>query len=579
MRNTIVSKIHQTIKATIHSIALFHKLHFVLIGLGATVWFLIRVIPKPSRASYPCQQAAFPIASAFVLWLVGLFALKPVALQIKRRFTQHAWFGSALIILLVGGYCVWTLTYFSTTSFAQTKAQIATKYDFTPAKSNEPKGVAKGIFPGRVVWAHNPKATKWKGNWKSKTDQYWMDQNTDQTAVEGMLRANITQLTGFKNETKAWDAIFQYHNANAKGVNNRGYKRGEIVAIKINLNNSEGAVKNDNYSDESPQLVLAVVKQLVDNAGVAPKDILIYDVRRIMPQYLLLKIWNEYKEVRFVQGQTPQTMNAKKPNEIQPVNPGYGDYHGLEVAQWVNGVEYSNGKYDKARLIAKQVYDATYIINLALLKAHSYPYNDMESGDEGQTGISMCGKNHFGSIMGTSELHGEINTNQNGKDNSYSPMVDLAASPNLGAKTILYVLDALYCGRKWRTYPVHFPNPPFNNQVEPYENSQWPASVLASLDGVALDCVGLDIYHSQTYNNVNKEGHSRLLLRENADNYLKEMAMADKAPSGTKYMQGGKPVQSLGVYEHWDNDLTRRYSRNLSPKKGTGIELIYKLMN
>ena len=24
-------------------------------------WFLVRVIPKPIRATYPCQQAAFPL--------------------------------------------------------------------------------------------------------------------------------------------------------------------------------------------------------------------------------------------------------------------------------------------------------------------------------------------------------------------------------------------------------------------------------------------------------------------------------------------------------------------------------------
>ena len=41
------------------------------VGLAAFVWFLIRVVPKPSRASYPCQRAAFPIASAFVLWIAG----------------------------------------------------------------------------------------------------------------------------------------------------------------------------------------------------------------------------------------------------------------------------------------------------------------------------------------------------------------------------------------------------------------------------------------------------------------------------------------------------------------------------
>ncbi len=45
-------------------------------GVLALAWFLIRVVPKPSRASYPCQRAAFPVASGFVIWLCGAFALK-----------------------------------------------------------------------------------------------------------------------------------------------------------------------------------------------------------------------------------------------------------------------------------------------------------------------------------------------------------------------------------------------------------------------------------------------------------------------------------------------------------------------
>jgi hypothetical protein len=27
-------------------------------GLASLIWFLVRVVPKPSRASYPCQRAA-----------------------------------------------------------------------------------------------------------------------------------------------------------------------------------------------------------------------------------------------------------------------------------------------------------------------------------------------------------------------------------------------------------------------------------------------------------------------------------------------------------------------------------------
>ena len=41
-------------------------------GLFSLVWFLLRVIPKPSRAMYPCQRLAMPLASGFVAWLIGL---------------------------------------------------------------------------------------------------------------------------------------------------------------------------------------------------------------------------------------------------------------------------------------------------------------------------------------------------------------------------------------------------------------------------------------------------------------------------------------------------------------------------
>ena len=169
-------------------------------------------------------------------------------------------------------------------------------------------------------------------------------------------------------------------------------------------------------------------------------------------------------------------------------------------------------------------------MNLAILKAHSYPYNEMDHGDSGQTGISMCGKNHFGSIKGPYELHSIINPDLEATPHFYSPLVDLATSPNLGAKTILYVLDGLYCGRKWQSYPQHFPNPPFNNRVEPYDNPDWPASLLASLDGVALDSVGLDLIFAQTKNNTDTNGHPRIFIRANADDYLFEMAQAEHPP-------------------------------------------------
>ncbi|TFG46189.1 MAG: hypothetical protein E4H40_07555, partial [Candidatus Brocadiia bacterium] len=62
---------------------------FPLAGLVSLIWFLIRVIPKPSRALYPCQRVAFPLASGFVALLLGFgasaLAFKKAKLNFARR--------------------------------------------------------------------------------------------------------------------------------------------------------------------------------------------------------------------------------------------------------------------------------------------------------------------------------------------------------------------------------------------------------------------------------------------------------------------------------------------------------------
>jgi len=54
----------------------------------ATAWFIVRVVPKPSRASYPCQRAAFPIASAFVLWLIVTIGSVRFLRKSREAFTS-----------------------------------------------------------------------------------------------------------------------------------------------------------------------------------------------------------------------------------------------------------------------------------------------------------------------------------------------------------------------------------------------------------------------------------------------------------------------------------------------------------
>jgi hypothetical protein len=539
------------------------RISTAILGVCALAWFLLRVIPKPSRASYPCQRAAFPVASTFVIWMCASMAGLVSLSGLRRLVHRYRWAAAGLCALTVVGSGLWLAH-----SRAVAAAVITTRYDFQPKERNVPLGVARGIYPGRVVWARDPQAAHWSGDLQSKTDQWWMEKSNDQGRVDAMLSNTLRELTGAATDDEAWKAIFTYYNNHARGMKKTGYRAGEIVAVKINLNNSTTADGPGNMTDVSPQAALAMVRQLVNHAHVPPANIVIYDARRFIYPGMLNKIWGEYKDVRFVQREQPQPP--------QPKNPAFGDYRGLEGANWVEGVSYSANSYKDAKFIPKQILDSTYIVNLALLKAHSYPYSGAtEGGDDGQTAISMTGKNHFGSIKGTPELHAAINTDKEGKPHAYSPIVDLSASPNLGAKTILYVLDGLYCGRRWQTFPLHFPNAPFNNRVEPYANPEWPSSILASLDGVALDSVGLDILLSQTVNNLDANKQPRIAIRENADDYLQEEALADHPPSGTAYIQNGKPVASLGVTEHWDNDQSRRYTRNKNPKTGKGIELVY----
>jgi hypothetical protein len=60
---------------------------------------------------------------------------------------------------------------------------------------------------------------------------------------------------------------------------------------------------------------------------------------------------------------------------------------------------------------------------------------------------------------------------------------------------------------------------------------------------------------------------------KNADNYLREAALANDPPSKTFYDPDGDGIRcrSLGVFEHWNNATDKKYSRNLG--KMNGIEL------
>ncbi|MGA3288006.1 MAG: hypothetical protein ABSD46_11345 [Bacteroidota bacterium] len=72
---------------------ILYNLLFPLIGFGALIWFLIRVIPKPSRATYPCMRAAYPVTFTFFAYLAGIGLSSLAFIRAKK------WYGKKNYII------------------------------------------------------------------------------------------------------------------------------------------------------------------------------------------------------------------------------------------------------------------------------------------------------------------------------------------------------------------------------------------------------------------------------------------------------------------------------------------------
>ena len=396
---------------------------------------------------------------------------------------------------------------------------------------HEPYGIGVGAMPGRVVWAHDPDSVEWDG-----TGYWWETDHFDEIRILSMVNDSIASLGGEGSAKEGWAALFTAHNA-SHGKSG-GYAAGQKIAIKANINGS--AVYDDDTSGETkmsytnPVLLKALLTSMVEEAGVAPEDITVYDVSRLFPDYMVeMCTEGKLKGVRFVNRDT-----------------GVAD----ESAPIVWSHEFSGA----VNYLPTCVTEATYVINLANLKGHSY-------------GITLCGKNHFGSFINGNtmrppegaNLHQWLTRNEMG---IYSPLVDLMANADLGGKTVLYMLDALICA------PSEGASITGNNsrwQQAPF-NGDYTSSIFVSQDPVAIDSVGADFLMNEP---TVTENNGALRGDPTVENYLHEAGLVGNAPSGTIYTDSqGHTVTNLGVHEHWNNSVDKLYSRNLG--KDEGIELV-----
>ena len=396
--------------------------------------------------------------------------------------------------------------------------------------AHEPYGTGIGVMPGRVVWSHNPQSVDWDGN-----GYWWNTENFNEEIILAMVNTSVATLVGRTDAKSGWSALFSA-NKQSRGKSG-GYAQGEKIAIKANINGS--AVNGDDTSGETkmsytnPVLLKTLLLSLVSEADVSPSDITVYDVSRLFPDYMT-KMCSE----GVLQGVNFVNRNNGVPDTNAAIDWSY-EFNGL--------VNY----------LPTCVTEAEYVINLANLKGHSY-------------GITLCGKNHFGSFINGNAMRPPEGANLHqfltrSEMNIYSPLVDLMANANLGGKTVLYMLDAIICATsegasitgsnsKWQM-------PPFNND--------YTSSIFISQDPVAIDSVGADFLTNEpTVVNNNSAAKDPTV-----ENYLHEAGLVSNAPSGTVYTDSqGNTVTNLGVHEHWNNASDKKYSRNLG--KGEGIELV-----
>jgi PKD repeat protein len=496
---------------------------FIASGALALLWFLIRVIPKPSRASYPCQRAAFPVACSFILWLAGIVGTV-LAFRGVRRNLRRARYAVALLGIAGGtAAALWTIC----VPLEQAPAA------WTPQEQpNQPMGIGKGIHPGRVVWDYDPAATSWDGT----SSYWWSSRFTNQTVVDAMLSRCLRALSGEATDGGAWNAIFRHFNQ-THGRGDVGYTAGEGIAIKINQNVTWWTSYDaTNGPIASPQMVDAILRQLVQGAGVAERDISVYDASRAISHPIYDLCHGDFPGVSFVDNLGQSGRVAAVRDDSVPVY-----YSGA-------GVDGSG-----TTRLPTCVVRSPYLINMGELRGHEI------------AGVTLCAKNYFGSIwrpgggFSPSNLHTTVA--QQRPRGSYSCLVDLIGHKHLGGKTLLFIIDAIYGAQ----HPMASP-PPARWQMSPF-NNHWTSSLFVSQDLVAIDSVGLDFCR-------NEPTLTSYLTGVGAENYLHEAALADNPPSGTVYdpNRDGTALGSLGVHEHWNDVVHKQYTRNLGT--GEGIELI-----
>lgn len=501
-----------------------YSILFHVAGIACLIWFITRVLPKPDRIYYPCQQISMTVASSYIIfWSILWSALfHGVAFWVRRAKTKTT---AILPVILITFVLIFSI---SSGVFADNDNEDIEADSWEPIP-NEPIGTPQGVNPGRVIWIWDPDATE-----KNLDGYWWKKQNNNQDVIDEMFTQGIQNLAGVEDTADAWDALFKHFNQ-IHGNGEVGYQPGEKIAIKVNLNNcyeTRSYLTLDNERDASPYVVKGLLRQLVNIIGVPQEDITIYDASRVMPNWFYKRVYYEtYPALPLV----PEFPNVH-----------YKDQKGLAIGR--GKVKASSERIYFAdgtglyRTLPTCVADAKYIVNIPILKRHPI-----------ETGVTLSGKNFFGTwiepVWDIHPYHKSAFTAGNP-----TPQTDLFAHEHIGGKTLLYVGDGTYATKIDHRTIGKFEMYPFNND--------WTNSFFFSQDPVALDSVMYDFLHAEGTNPC-----------EGSQNYLHQSA--EPLPDTYDPENDGIYLsESLGVHEHWNKSLDIFSPDRYSGPLDNGIDFI-----
>jgi hypothetical protein len=348
------------------------------------------------------------------------------------------------------------------------------------------RSVTGEALNGKVIHLHAPSVTNWHfnaGQYYGRTQASGV-LGVSQGVVDAMVDRGLTTLLGLDQSAvaEAWRLLTP------------DYAPGDLVAIKINLNNSFSCQESTTAVDAIAQPVNAVVRGL-KLRGVRSQDIVLYDAVRYFSDRLYQEIADKSVAIRDQAGchGSPGTFNSSDPNALAHFSPP-------------GASPFTNRLSDK-------LIQAKYLVNLPIMKGHPI------------AGVTLGFKNHFGSTYSPSSMHAYVSTGYS-HINQYDGLVDLFSNPHIRGKTVLTLGDGIYGSRDQQDSPPQ-PWGTFGNAS--------PCSLFLATDPVAIDCVMHDLLKAERGSAQPATSNAYLRLAENAGLGVFESGDPWQVPYGSGY--------------------------------------------